>query len=206
MLGIDLVELVCGSVDSRDRGLLSCCAPTESLDEARCGLAFWEGCCCCWDSRLPAVRDDFCVFAGESCSRDVALWFESQRPFKLDEFAWLPFGVFIRVTEAVDEDLCCSSGVWLVRSRKLASYGLKLDFVCWMASVDELLDNDEDWLIGDDLSRDSALLLWCFVDFSMFASSFGLGGSAPIALHVCARRASGLFLASNCNEKKKEMG
>lgn len=88
------------------------------------------------------------------------------------------------------------------RSRNDGSYGLKLDLGCDSL---ELFDND-DWLPGDDLSR---LSDFCrlFPLFSIFAMSLGFGASAPIALHVCANNANGLFFASNCesirNKHKK---
>lgn len=72
----------------------------------------------------------------------------------------------------------------------------------------EPVDTDDDWLLtGEDLSRPSAQLDFNvdLVDFSIFAaSSFGLVVSAPIALHVCASKASGLLLASSCMQSRKE--
>lgn len=38
----------------------------------------------------------------------------------------------------------------------------------------------------------------------MFEINLAFGASDPIALHVCANNANGLFLASSCNEKEKE--
>lgn len=64
------------------------------------------------------------------------------------------------------------------------SYGLKLDLG---VSFDDPLDS----VPGDNLSRQP------FVLFSMLASSFGLGESDPMALHVWASNASGLVLESN---------
>lgn len=88
------------------------------------------------------------------------------------------------------------------RSRNDGSYGLKLDFG-WCDSL-ELFDND-DWLPGDDLSRLLSDFCRFLPLFSIFAISFGFGASAPIALHVCANNANGLFFASNCVEKKKQI-
>lgn len=88
----------------------------------------------------------------------------------------------------------CSSGVEIV-ARSLYgvdSYGLKLDF-CWDSF--EQFDSD-DWLPGDNFSRLSDLLKF-LAFFSIFATNFGFGASAPIALHVCASKANGLFFASN---------
>lgn len=53
----------------------------------------------------------------------------------------------------------------------------------------ELLDCDDEWELGEDLSRFSAaficlLLAWTLADFSMFAISLAFGASDPIALHV----------------------
>lgn len=62
------------------------------------------------------------------------------------------------------------------------------------------MDDPLDSVPGDNLSR------LPFVLFSMLASSFGLGESDPMALHVCAKSASGLVLESNCKQKEKEKG
>lgn len=102
-----------------------------------------------------------------------------------------------------------SSGDFVL-SRKFDSYGLKLDLG---VSLDEPFDKVE-LLPGDNLSLESVWDLWCpedeeldddFEFFSMFANSLGFGeASAPIALHVCASKASGLFFESNCGKEREK--
>lgn len=76
---------------------------------------------------------------------------------------------------------------------------LSNDVTCWLPPfLDKLrpcMEEDEE----DELELDRDLVL-----FSMFARSLGLGVvSAPIELQVCANKAKGLFLASNCKERSE---
>lgn len=66
----------------------------------------------------------------------------------------------------------------------------------------ELLDCDDEWELGEDLSRVSEELLsllfaWALADFSILDISLAFGASEPIALQVCASKARGLFLVSS---------
>jgi hypothetical protein len=58
----------------------------------------------------------------------------------------------------------------------------------------QLIDDDED---DDELDADK-------VDDDVDVVAGGVG-SAPIWLHVCANRASGLRLASNCKTNQKHL-
>lgn len=131
----------------------------------------------------PGVLRLLCTSDGEA-REDDALWFESQRPFVGGCDMLACFGDLFLVVVLVRWRP--SSGSDLARSctTKDDSYGLKLDLG---VSFDDPLDS----VPGDSLSR------LPFVLFSMLASSFGLGESDPMALHVCANNASGLVLESN---------
>lgn len=134
-----------------------------------------------------------CASEGEARD-DVALWFDSQRPF-VRGCALLVLGCFGDLFLAMcwwRPSSCCDFARSCTTD-EVDSYGLKLDLG---VSLDDPLDS----VPGDSLSR------LPFVLFSMLASSFGLGESDPMALHVCANSASGLVLESNCKQKEKEKG
>lgn len=85
--------------------------------------------------------------------------------------------------------------------RTLFSYGLKANL--FSVGVDLLVDSFSGFslaIVGDDLKFS---LLDGFFDFSIGEmSDFVDGESAPIWLHVWARRASGLFFASSWKKRK----
>lgn len=101
----------------------------------------------------------------------------------------------MRTRLAVEEELLLSSGDLVFSLTIEDSYGLKLDL---RASLEILLLFPEDG--GVLFSLEESFLL--DFDFSEAAISLELGASAPIWLHVWASSANGLFLASNCKQKK----